>query len=545
MDVRKIAVIGAGAMGSGIAQVCARAGYQVLLYDIEPRMLESAREDIARFVRRGVDKNEYSAEVAESIIARVRATTSLADAVGDADLVIEAVYESMDVKKSLYVEMARLAPERTIFASNTSSLSISEMGAASQRAHKFVGMHFFNPAPLMRLVEVIRGAESSEDTVDTVLSVARSLHKTPVVAQDSPNFIVNRVSRPWYYEAELLVMEGALAQNVDAAIRQGAGMPMGPLELMDMAGLAMHLASSETALKEWGDPKWRPVPLVRKLVRSGHVGRRAGKGFYLYPDGVQTPRTPTPTYDVEPYEIKRVAIVGRGYAAQHFEERLSIADYSVARYGDLNAASKDLGGVQMVIEAFEGTDPGPAVELFKAAATACPPSTLFVTTSSLFSPGELGALCGRPEQTIALHEPFPFMTRNFVEVGKGMDAADRSVATAIDVARRLGYSWVVMDETPCYYVHRIIVPMINEAAFALFEGLASAEDIDTAMKLGMNHPLGPLEWADRLGVDVVLNVMDTLLRDFGDPRYRPCIRIKQMVRAGHLGVKTGRGFYRY
>ena len=137
------------------------------------------------------------------------------------------------------------------------------------------------------------------------------------------------------------------------------------------------------------------------------------------------------------------------------------------------------------------------------------------------------------------------MTRNFVEVGKGMDTADRSVATAIDVARRLGYSWVVMDETPCYYVYRIMVPMINEAAFALFEGLASAEDIDTAMKLGMNHPLGPLEWADRVGVDVVLNVMDTLMREFGDPRYRPCIRIKQMVRAGHLGVKTGRGFYRY
>ncbi|MCL5960977.1 MAG: 3-hydroxyacyl-CoA dehydrogenase NAD-binding domain-containing protein [Chloroflexi bacterium] len=545
MIVKNITVVGAGAMGAGIAQVCAQAGYQVHLYDIEPSMLDSAREDIARFVRRGAEKKQYTLEVAEAAVARISTTIDLADAVRDADLVIEAVFENMEVKKKLHWELNGVAPDRTIFASNTSSLSVCEMAAASHRPQKFVGMHFFNPAPLMRLVEVVQGAETSVDTVETAVSLARSFDKTPVVVQDAPNFIVNRVSRPWYYEASFLLMEGAPAQDVDAANRLGAGMRMGPLELMDLTGLAVHLASSDTAQREWGDPKWRPAPLVRRLVRSGHTGRRAGKGLYTYADGVQTPRHSAALPAAEPYQVDTILVVGRGEGAYRLAAILTESEFSTIRCDDSAAAASSLEGADMVVESLGGVESEPVVDLFKMAARACAPSTVFVTTSPCLSPGELGSGCGRPEQVVGMHEPFPFMIRKFIEIARGLDSGDRAIATAVEVSNKMGYSWVVMDETPCYYVYRNIVPMMNEAAFALFEGLASAEDIDTAMKLGMNHPLGPLEWADRLGLDVVLNIMETLMRDFGDPRYRPCVRIRQLVRAGHLGVKTGRGFYQY
>src|SRR6266568_7787632 len=231
MQVSKIAVIGSGAMGSGIAQTCAQSGYRVCVYDLDAARLKSAASDIAKFINRGVEKGERTAQEAVEAIARVSTSTSMAEAVADCDLVIEAVFEDMELKKKLFRELNAACPARTILASNTSSLSVTEMAAASGRPAKLVGMHFFNPVPVMRLVEVIVGAETSDDTLKTAVNVAETLKKTPAVVQDWPNFIVNRVSRPWYYEAEFMLMEGVPAQNIDTAIRVGAGMRMGPLEL--------------------------------------------------------------------------------------------------------------------------------------------------------------------------------------------------------------------------------------------------------------------------------------------------------------------------
>ncbi|MBI5443611.1 MAG: hypothetical protein HY900_20680 [Deltaproteobacteria bacterium] len=545
MEVTKITVVGSGAMGSGIAQTCAQAGYQVCLYDVAPAQLAAATANIAKFIRRGVEKGERTAAEAEAAIGRVGTSSLLAEAVADCDLLIEAVPEDLVLKKKVFRELHGACPAKTILASNTSSLCVTEMAEASGRPEKFVGMHFFNPVPLMRLVEVVSGAETSENTLQTAVKVCETLGKSPAVVQDWPSFIVNRMARPWYYEAEFLLMEGVPAQTVDTAIRAGAGMRMGPLELMDMTGLGPHLATSETALREWGDPKWRPVPIVKKLVRSGHFGRRTGKGFYLYPDGKLTPRVPSDDYSAfEPFAVERVVVLGEGSRASSLASRLGAAGYDVAHRAALTEGDEVVAGAQLVVEAIESTDQQVGNDLFRRLGDACLPSTVLAATSTFFSPGELGVSSGRPDLTVTMHEPMPFMNNRFFEIAKGLDTGARTVATALAVAGRLGCSSVVFDETPGHIVYRVIVPMINEGAFSVFQGLASAKDIDMAMKLGLNHPLGPLEWADKLGIDTVLAIMEHLQAEFGDPRYRPCMLLKRMVRSGRLGEKSGQGFYR-
>jgi len=544
MGISNITVLGSGAMGSGIAQTCAQSGFQVCLYDVDGERLGEATANIAKFIQRGAEKGQRTATEAAAAIARVSTATDMAEATRDCDLLIEAIPEDMALKKRVFSELNAVCPERTILATNTSSLCVTEMATASGRPDKFVGMHFFNPVPIMRLVEVIVGAETSEETLQTAVQVSEQLSKTPAVVQDWPNFIVNRMSRPWYYEAEFMLMEGIPAQDVDTAIRVGAGMRMGPLELMDMTGLAPHLASSETAVREWGDPKWRPVPIVRKLVRSGHLGRRTGKGFYLYPDGEKRPRVPSADYRAcEPFAVRTITLIGTGDKAVALAEKLRAAEFSVTFHANADDAGAALADAHMVIEAIESINQQDGNALFAKLGTACAPTAVLVTTSTFFSPGELGAASGRPEATITIHEPMPFMNNRLFEISKGLDTGDRTVATALALAESLGYSAVVLDESPGHIVYRAIVPMINEAAFSLYEGLASAEDIDTAMKLGLNHPLGPLEWGDKLGVDTVLAVMEHLQTEFADPRYRPCMLIKRMVRSGRLGEKSGHGFY--
>lgn len=543
MHVKRIMVVGAGTMGAGIAQVCAESGYDVTLYDTDLARLEQALADIARFIRRGAEKGRRTQEEAEHAIARVEACADLAEGARERDLVVEAIVENMDAKRALFAALAAACPERTIVASNTSSLSVSEM-ATAYRPELFVGAHFFNPAPVMRLVELIVGGETSPTTVETAAAFLRSLGKTPVIVRDSPNFIVNRISRPLYYEGQLLAMEGVLPQDVDAAAR-GAGLRMGPLELLDMSGLDPHLASSETALREWGDPKWRPIPIVRTLVRAGHLGRKAGRGFYLYPDGEQVPRLPSPTYDATPSELRTVVVLGAGESADALAGAFAAAGIQTAVGVDAEAPPPELGRADLVVEAIEGLERAAALALFERLGRVAGPTTLLATSSTFLSPSELGVASGRPERTIALHVPLPSLERRFLEVGKGLDTDDGTIATALALAERIGWSAVVVAETPAYLVYRLLAPMMNEAATALYEGLASAEDIDTAMRLALNHPFGPLEWADRIGVDRVLRTMEFLQAETGDPRYRPVMLLRQMVRAGRLGRKSGQGFFRY
>jgi 3-hydroxybutyryl-CoA dehydrogenase len=282
--VRKIAVIGAGSMGAGIAQVCSQAGYQVAMRDIEPRFVDGGLRRIREPLLKRVEKGKMTQAEVDTILSRIHGTVALEDALKDAQVVIEAIFEKMEVKRPLYAEMDRVASPEAIFATNTSSLSITEMANATKRADRVVGMHFFNPAPVMKLVEVIRGSETSDDTVRLVRDLSMKLGKEPVEVKESPGFVVNRLLVPMINEAFNLLMEDvASAEDIDKAMKLGTNMPMGPFELADYTGLDIGLDVMEVLHRETGDPRFRPSPLLRKYVRAGRLGRKSGRGVYDYP----------------------------------------------------------------------------------------------------------------------------------------------------------------------------------------------------------------------------------------------------------------------
>jgi 3-hydroxybutyryl-CoA dehydrogenase len=282
-EVRKVAVIGAGAMGAGIAQTCSQAGYDVAMQDIDQKFVDGGFARIRGPLDKRVAKGKMSRDDVQAILDRIEGTTDLAHAVDGAQLVIEAIFEKMDVKKGLLESLEAACPPDVIFASNTSSLSITELASATRRPGRFIGTHFFNPAPVMKLVEIIRGSETTDETTAFAMDFCRSLGKEPIEVNEAPGFVVNRILVPAMNEAFNLLMEGvASAEDIDKAMKLGTNWPMGPLELADYTGLDIGLDVMEVLHRETGDPKFRPSPLLRKYVRAGRLGRKTGRGVYDY-----------------------------------------------------------------------------------------------------------------------------------------------------------------------------------------------------------------------------------------------------------------------
>ncbi len=287
--IERILVVGAGTMGSGIAQAIAEGGRQALLADAIPGAAEKAKGRIAVSLDKAIAKGKITPDVKEAVLGRITALGDFKEiAAGTAvdaavDLVIEAITENAAVKKELFSELDKVLGPQAIFASNTSALSVTELARATSRPERFIGMHFFNPAPIMKLVEIIRGADTAEGTFEAVRVLAGQLGKTPVTVNEAPGFVVNRLLVPMINEAVYALMEGvASAEDIDTAMKLGAGHPMGPLALADMIGLDVCLAIMEALDAEFGDPKYRPCPLLRKMVRAGRLGRKSGRGFFDY-----------------------------------------------------------------------------------------------------------------------------------------------------------------------------------------------------------------------------------------------------------------------
>jgi 3-hydroxybutyryl-CoA dehydrogenase len=283
MEIKRIGVVGAGLMGAGIAQVAAQSGFNVNLNDVEERFIQNGLNTIQKNLKRLTDKGKMDVSEAEAIRSRIKPILSLADAAKDVDVFIEAIIEKMDLKKNFYKELEAVAPEAAIFATNTSGLSITEIASVTKRPERFVGMHFFNPVPMMQLVEVIRGIATSDETVGIIKGLASKMGKTAIEVQEGPGFVVNRILVPMLCEAIFVLQEGlATAAEIDEGMKLGANHPMGPLALCDLVGLDTLLSVQQHLYEEFADPKYRPPGLLRKMVRAGHLGRKSGKGFFDY-----------------------------------------------------------------------------------------------------------------------------------------------------------------------------------------------------------------------------------------------------------------------
>jgi 3-hydroxybutyryl-CoA dehydrogenase len=494
MSGLEVVVVGLGPMGRGIARVFDRAGASVRVVDITPEATQAALE-----------RTRAEAEADGESLTSVTAA-DLDAAVADADLVIEAAVENMDAKRELLARIAAVGKPELIVASNTSSLSIGEMGRAFGDPARMVGLHFFNPPTKMRLVEVIVAAGTSPETADRARALVTAIGKTAVVCADSPNFIVNRVCRPLYYEAQLLMTQGVEPAAVDACASGALGHPMGPLTLLDFTGLHTHLASSETALREFGDPRYRPIPVTRGLVRGGFTGRAAGRGFYDY--ATEKPRA----------AIERVL---RPAGAS--------VDVRITAAGPARAT---------VAGWLPATDGAESITLFSSRGRPGPEEVAELRALAAAGPVVLDSADGhwldvRPAGVgwIRLHRaPAGSLFAEVVRDDVAGVVVPEVVPRLLDA---IGAASTEVPALPGLIVDRLAHCMINEANTLVEERIATRDDIDVALRLGMNHPRGPFEQLEVDGVETVYESLRSMAELTGDPRYRPA----QLLRRQAAGAR--------
>jgi 3-hydroxybutyryl-CoA dehydrogenase len=494
-----VAVAGMGPMGRGIARVFDRAGASVVISDLDEETANA-----------GLDRIRAEAEADGETVGITAGT--LRSSLAGADLFVEAIVENMEVKKAMLAEVREHGRADLIVASNTSSLSIGEMGAAFGDPGRVIGTHFFNPPTKMRLVEVILGAATGPEVHRRVLELVAEIGKTAVTCADSPNFVVNRICRPLYYEAQLLAMQGLEPAAVDAVARGALGHRMGPLQLLDFTGLHTHLASSETAHREFGEDRYRPIPRVRGLVRNGMTGKAAGRGFYDY--AVETPREGQQRVTESAPAVKPVAalrVVGpdAGRLLEHpsvaklAQDEASVVVYSCNR----TPTEADLAEVRRLAEG----------------------RTVVVDSSDAAWLTRLPA----GVEWVKLHA---WREEVFAEVVDDPIASISPGETVPALLAALGAGSVRVPALPGLVADRLANCLANEAYAVVEEGTASRDDVDVALRLAMNHPVGPLEYVQRVGVDAVFSGLRSMLDAFGDPRYRPAQLMRRQDGALARGV---------
>ena len=497
-----VLVVGAGIMGTGIAQVAAQSGHRVLLFDTRAGAAQQAAARLGSTLDGLVAKGKLGADAAETILSRIEPVAALEE-VGSVSLVVEAIIENLDAKRALFRQLEALVPAGCLLATNTSSISVTAIANGLQHPGRLVGMHFFNPVPLMRLVEVVSGLHTQAAVAETVFELSRTWGKTPVHARSTPGFIVNRIARPFYAEALVLLHEQAATPRVIDACLRAAGFRMGPCELMDLIGHDTNFAVTQSVYAaNFNDRRYMPSLVQREMVDGGLLGRKSGRGFYRYPEGV--PPLATAVYEA-PTAATTVAVHGDDSIADHLEQAAAGAQ---AAQGCNLTRVRDSGWTGLAIDAArlvltDGRSAGERALALDAADVAVfdRPLALPVLADSALA----------------------------YAVAEGSSEAWRRQAAAWLAA--LGFAPLRLADVPGLAVARTVAMLINEAADAVQQGVCTPEGADTAMKLGVNYPAGPFEWLAHWRVAEVVALLDALDAHYRGERYRVSPWLRRRVQA--------------
>jgi 3-hydroxybutyryl-CoA dehydrogenase len=490
-----VAVIGAGAMGAGIAQVAAAAGHTVKLLDNRPGAAASAVDGIRAQFEKMAAKGKLTAEAAQAAGLRLLAAEHVAD-LADAGLVVEAIVENLAVKQQLFKDLEAVVSEVCILATNTSSISVTAIGAALKSPQRLAGLHFFNPAPLMALVEVVSGLATSSAVANTLFDTATAWGKTPVHAKSTPGFIVNRVARPYYAEALRVLTEGgADCATLDACCREAGGFRMGPFELMDMIGHDVNFAVTNSVWRAFfNDPRFLPSLVQQDLVDAGFLGKKTGRGFYNYQDGAAKVLPSTAPVQAAPTDI---VIYGQTAAAQALANRLQAKGLGFTQAQATGDTLATAGGATLRI-----TD--------GRTATCC----AFETDTP---------------NTVLIDLALDYAKATRLAIGVAAQCEASAAHSAIGLLQAAGFAVSQLQDIPGLIVMRSVAMLANEAADAVNQGVCDASAVDVAMRLGVNYPCGPLAWADAIGLAKVSTVLSHLAQTYGEDRYRTSPLIQHHV----------------
>ncbi|MBC8946156.1 3-hydroxyacyl-CoA dehydrogenase [Xenorhabdus indica] len=517
-----IAVIGAGTMGIGIAQVAAQAGHTVLLFDVNSEAAQRALNTLHTRLHQRVKAGKADASKTQELLQRITLVDSLHSLVSSA-LVIEAIIEKLAAKQDLFRQLETLCSAQTLFASNTSSLSITAIASVLEAPQRMAGLHFFNPAPLMKLVEIVQGLETSPQTMATLKRLVIGWQKQPVICRSTPGFIVNRIARPFYAEA-LRALEEQIASpaTLDAVMKDSGGFAMGPLQLTDLIGHDVNYAVTESLFDAfYGDTRFQPSLRQKELVEANHLGRKSGRGFYVYAgkdyaDKTQQQFIPTITEiitETSPTALipsEQIKIIGNWSALPHFTTLLQ-------QHGLLHPnkiAAEKSENIQL---------PSPVLQI---------DDVIFMLATGKTS-SQLTDEIGMPVVQFDLsanHQTAPIMT-----ISAACQNTQQQTAKVINFLYALGKQVILLPDYPALLTMRTVAMLCNEALDALNKGIANAEDIDLAMCYGVNYPIGPLTWGNQLGWQQILSTLENLQHFYGEPRYRPSPLLRQLA-AGYVSL---------